>query len=86
MAVWALLLTVLTAAGMAAGFIGLTVTLPLAGHATWHAYWRHQGSGANPCNSSSIPVPKGAFALGVVLFFVSRLLAFFGASREVFAS
>jgi uncharacterized membrane protein len=38
MAVWAVLLVVLTAAGMALGFVGLAVTLPLAGHATWHAY------------------------------------------------
>jgi uncharacterized membrane protein len=38
MAVWAVMLVVLTAAGMAAGLVGLAVTLPLAGHATWHAY------------------------------------------------
>lgn len=38
MAVWAAMLVLLTAAGMVAGFIGLAVTLPLAGHATWHAY------------------------------------------------
>ena len=38
MAVWAVLLTLLTAAGMVAGLIGLAVTLPLAGHATWYAY------------------------------------------------
>jgi uncharacterized membrane protein len=34
MAVWAGLLVALTALGMAAGFVGLAVTLPLAGHAT----------------------------------------------------
>jgi uncharacterized membrane protein len=38
MAVWAAILVALTAAGMAAGMVGLAVTLPLAGHATWHAY------------------------------------------------
>jgi uncharacterized membrane protein len=38
MAVWAAMLVVLTMAGMAVCFIGLVVTLPLAGHATWHAY------------------------------------------------
>jgi len=38
MIVWAALLVLLTAAGMALGIIGLAVTLPLAGHATWHAY------------------------------------------------
>jgi uncharacterized membrane protein len=38
MLVWAVLLVLLTVAGMAAGIVGLAVTLPLAGHATWHAY------------------------------------------------
>lgn len=38
MVVWAALLVLLTAIGMALGIIGLAVTLPLAGHATWHAY------------------------------------------------
>jgi uncharacterized membrane protein len=35
---WAAMLVVLTVAGMALFFVGLVVTLPLAGHATWHAY------------------------------------------------
>lgn len=35
---WAVLLVVLTAVGMAACYVGLAITLPLAGHATWHAY------------------------------------------------
>jgi uncharacterized membrane protein len=38
MAVWAGMAVVLTAAGMALGFVGLAVTLPLVGHASWHAY------------------------------------------------
>jgi len=38
MALWAALLVVLTVAGMAVFYVGLAVTLPLAGHATWHAY------------------------------------------------
>jgi uncharacterized membrane protein len=38
MALWAAMLVVLTGAGMAAFGIGLAITLPLAGHATWHAY------------------------------------------------
>lgn len=38
MAVWAGLIVLFTAAGLAAGFVGLAVTLPLIGHATWHAY------------------------------------------------
>jgi uncharacterized membrane protein len=38
MAVWAGLVVLFTAAGLAAGYVGLAVTLPLIGHATWHAY------------------------------------------------
>jgi uncharacterized membrane protein len=38
MAVWAAILVVLTALGMACFFVGLAVTLPIAGHAAWHAY------------------------------------------------
>lgn len=36
--VWALLIVVLTGAGFALFFAGLVVTVPLIGHATWHAY------------------------------------------------
>jgi len=35
---WAGLIAVFTAAGLATGFLGLAVTLPLIGHASWHAY------------------------------------------------
>lgn len=38
MAVWAALIVAMTAAGFACLFVGLAVTLPLVGHATWHAY------------------------------------------------
>jgi uncharacterized membrane protein len=38
MVVWAGLIVLFTAAGLAAGYVGLAVTLPLIGHATWHAY------------------------------------------------
>lgn len=38
MMVWAGLIVLFTAAGLAAGYVGLAVTLPLIGHATWHAY------------------------------------------------
>ena len=38
MAVWAALVVVFTGAGLLAGYIGLAITLPLLGHATWHAY------------------------------------------------
>ncbi|ENO90383.1 DUF2189 domain-containing protein [Thauera linaloolentis] len=38
MAVWAALIVVLVAAGFATMMIGMTILLPLLGHATWHAY------------------------------------------------
>ena len=38
MVVWAALLVGLTVLGMAAFYVGLVITLPLAGHAAWHAY------------------------------------------------
>ena len=38
MALWAALIVVFTAAGLLTGYIGLAVTLPLIGHASWHAY------------------------------------------------
>lgn len=38
MAVWLLLIVLLTGIGFATAFIGLVVLFPLLGHATWHAY------------------------------------------------
>jgi uncharacterized membrane protein len=38
MLVWAAMLVLVTVAGMAVAYVGLAVTLPLAGYATWHAY------------------------------------------------
>jgi uncharacterized membrane protein len=38
MLLWAWLIAVLTAIGLATMFIGLIVVFPLIGHATWHAY------------------------------------------------
>ena len=38
MAVWAALIVLFTVAGLACWYIGLCVTLPLIGHASWHAY------------------------------------------------
>ncbi|MEX2008761.1 MAG: DUF2189 domain-containing protein [Dongiaceae bacterium] len=35
---WAALIVLFTAAGMATFYVGLALTLPLIGHATWHAY------------------------------------------------
>lgn len=38
MLLWAWLIAVITAAGVATFFVGLAVAFPLLGHATWHAY------------------------------------------------
>lgn len=38
MALWAGLIVIFAAAGLASFYIGLTVILPLIGHASWHAY------------------------------------------------
>ena len=38
MAVWVLLIVLSVAIGFATALIGLVVTMPLIGHATWHAY------------------------------------------------
>jgi len=38
LAIWAVLIVTLTAAGFATLFVGLVLTIPLVGHATWHAY------------------------------------------------
>jgi len=38
MIVWGLLIFALVAAGFALFFVGLVVTVPVIGHATWHAY------------------------------------------------
>ena len=38
MLLWAVIIISVTALGMATAMIGLAVTLPLIGHATWHAY------------------------------------------------
>lgn len=38
MLLWALCIVALTAIGFATYFIGLIITMPIIGHATWHAY------------------------------------------------
>jgi uncharacterized membrane protein len=38
MLLWGALIVSLTAVGIATAFIGLIITMPLVGHATWHAY------------------------------------------------
>ena len=48
MVVWALLIVAAVAIGIVTAFIGLGVTLPLIGHATWHAYRETIDSSAWP--------------------------------------
>ena len=48
MLVWAALIVVLIGIGMLTAFVGLMVTAPLVGHATWHAYRDLVGSGGIP--------------------------------------
>ena len=38
MLLWAAMIVLFAAAGLIAGYIGLAVTMPIIGHATWHAY------------------------------------------------
>ncbi|HXH02732.1 MAG TPA: DUF2189 domain-containing protein [Candidatus Competibacteraceae bacterium] len=38
MLLWAVLIVVITGVGLATFYLGLAITLPLVGHATWHAY------------------------------------------------
>jgi uncharacterized membrane protein len=38
MALWAISIVLLTGIGLATAFVGLVVTMPVIGHATWHAY------------------------------------------------
>jgi len=38
MALWAATIALITGAGMLPAFLGLTVALPVIGHASWHAY------------------------------------------------
>jgi len=38
MVLWSVIIVTVTTIGLATAFIGLAITLPLIGHATWHAY------------------------------------------------
>lgn len=38
LAVWAALIVLLVGVGIATAFVGLIITIPLVGHASWHAY------------------------------------------------
>ena len=58
MAVWALLIVALTGLGLATAFAGLVLTMPVVGHATWHAYRDCVGW----CEAPAAPPPPGATA------------------------
>jgi uncharacterized membrane protein len=50
MAVWVGLIVLLTAFGFATALLGLAVTIPVLGHATWHGYRETIDAGAWPAN------------------------------------
>lgn len=50
MLVWILLIVLLTAAGFATALLGLAVTIPLLGYATWHGYQATIDASAWPAN------------------------------------
>jgi uncharacterized membrane protein len=50
MTVWIALIVFATALGFATAFIGLAITIPLIGHATWHAYQETIDAGIFPPN------------------------------------
>ncbi len=52
MAVWALLIVGLTAIGFLTALLGLAVTIPVLGHATWHAYRDTIDASAWPANDA----------------------------------
>jgi uncharacterized membrane protein len=38
LAIWAMIIVLVVAAGFATFFVGLTIAVPIIGHGTWHAY------------------------------------------------
>jgi uncharacterized membrane protein len=38
MLIWAAMIVLFAAAGLVAGYVGLAITMPIIGHATWYAY------------------------------------------------
>ncbi len=52
MAVWVMLIVVLTGIGFATALIGLAVSIPLLGYATWHGYRETIDASAWPANDA----------------------------------
>jgi hypothetical protein len=48
MALWGLIVAALLVIGSVAFFLGLTVVIPVLGHATWHLYRKAVEPGPNP--------------------------------------
>ena len=48
MALWGLMVAALLVIGSVAFFLGLTVVIPVLGHATWHLYRKAVEPGPNP--------------------------------------
>ncbi|MDE2305496.1 MAG: DUF2189 domain-containing protein [Gammaproteobacteria bacterium] len=55
MLVWATLIVLSVAVGFATGLLGLAVTMPLIGHATWHAYRETIDAAAWPVHPDPTP-------------------------------
>jgi uncharacterized membrane protein len=53
MAVWAILIVVLTALGFATALAGLAVAIPVLGYATWHGYRETIEAGAWPAHEAA---------------------------------
>jgi uncharacterized membrane protein len=53
MTVWGMIIVTLSAAGFALFFVGLVVTVPVIGHATWHAYRALVEAGPDTASSAS---------------------------------
>lgn len=58
MAVWGLIVGVLLLIGSLPFFLGLTIIMPVLGHATWHLYRKAVDSDASPRPDHRLP-PKG---------------------------
>jgi uncharacterized membrane protein len=62
MAVWIALIVLATALGFATAFLGLAITIPLIGHATWHGYQATINAGAFPPNDPTAGARSAARA------------------------
>ncbi|HUI95996.1 MAG TPA: DUF2189 domain-containing protein [Xanthobacteraceae bacterium] len=59
MALWGLIVAALLLIGSLPLFVGLAVTLPVLGHATWHLYRKAVAPDSNPRPDYGPPAPEG---------------------------